>query len=55
MSVVPAHHGYGTPSHLLLSMTLFLLNPHGYDHDHDHDGDDDHGRDDGCLPLTTLC
>lgn len=53
MSVVPDHHGYGTPSHLLLSMTLLLLNPHGCDHD--HDGDDDHGHDGGGLPLTTHC
>lgn len=44
MSVVPVHHGYGTPYHLGPPMMLFLLNPHesgrGFD-DGDHDDDDD--------------
>lgn len=53
----PAHHGYGTPSHLGLPMNLFL-NSHGYDHVHDHDGGDVHGLGcgghdhDGDQPLT---
>jgi hypothetical protein len=55
VSVVPVHHGYGTPSHQDPPMTL-LLNPHEYDHDHDagghghgHDDDDGgRGRGHGC-------
>jgi len=65
VSVVPVHHGYGTPSHQGPPMTL-PLNPHEYDHDHDHDhdagdhghgygGDHGHGYDDHVKPLTMIC